>query len=255
MSQTSILSAATMKTLKTRILVLSDTHGKFELPQPLSQDLGIDVVLHCGDLSESGITFLDDGLHEFKLKNNAKLRIYASSATPNSARVHEWAFAYESGQDRYNPEGKGVSYARYTGAVKTVVADDSEIDVMMTHGPPKYRLDRTESRESIGCPHLFRAVRRVRPRVHCFGHVHEGYGAEIVRWDGQGDLPSDDDGEDDGITEIVSVVGLEERGARAVQYQGLRARDETLFLNAATMSEQGKLAKMPWLVEFELDPA
>jgi len=28
----------------------------------------------------------------------------------------------------------------------------------------------------VGCAELKRAVNRVKPRVHVFGHVHEGYG-------------------------------------------------------------------------------
>jgi hypothetical protein len=40
--------------MKTSFLVLSDTHGKARLPQPLPEDISVDVVLHCGDLSECG---------------------------------------------------------------------------------------------------------------------------------------------------------------------------------------------------------
>jgi Icc-related predicted phosphoesterase len=30
--------------------------------------------------------------------------------------------------------------------------------------------------EHLGCPALAEAVRRVRPRLHVFGHIHEAYG-------------------------------------------------------------------------------
>ena len=29
---------------------------------------------------------------------------------------------------------------------------------------------------------LFAAVARVKPKVHCFGHIHEGWGARVVSW-------------------------------------------------------------------------
>jgi Icc-related predicted phosphoesterase len=30
--------------------------------------------------------------------------------------------------------------------------------------------------EPVGCPDLLAALRRLRPRLHVFGHIHEGYG-------------------------------------------------------------------------------
>ena len=30
--------------------------------------------------------------------------------------------------------------------------------------------------EEVGCPQLLRVVERVKPRLHLFGHIHEGYG-------------------------------------------------------------------------------
>lgn len=54
--------------------------------------------------------------------------------------------------------------------------------MLITHGPPYKRLDLTSSGTFAGCPHLLRALMRARPMVHCFGHIHEGWGAEIVHW-------------------------------------------------------------------------
>jgi len=53
--------------------------------------------------------------------------------------------------------------------------------VLITHGPPHGFLDlvpcdRAEAYENTGCEELLLAVVRVRPRLHVFGHIHEGYG-------------------------------------------------------------------------------
>jgi Icc-related predicted phosphoesterase len=57
------------------------------------------------------------------------------------------------------------------------------VDVLVTHGPPFGRCDETTCRTKAGCPHLLRHVQdRVRPRLHVFGHIHEGRGASF---DGQ----------------------------------------------------------------------
>lgn len=54
------------------------------------------------------------------------------------------------------------------------IANDT--DIVMTHGPPAQVLDRNRSGESAGCPLLMARIREIRPLVHVFGHIHEGYG-------------------------------------------------------------------------------
>jgi len=50
------------------------------------------------------------------------------------------------------------------------------IDVLVTHGPPKNILDEVDEGTNEGCEELEKAVRRVKPKYHIFGHIHEGYG-------------------------------------------------------------------------------
>lgn len=52
-------------------------------------------------------------------------------------------------------------------------------DVLITHGPPLGVLDSTSRGESVGCEELLEATRRVRPKLHVFGHIHEGYGEHV----------------------------------------------------------------------------
>ncbi len=56
-----------------------------------------------------------------------------------------------------------------------------DIDVLITHGPPYGIRDLTDRRERAGSMTLRRAVERRAPAIHCFGHIHEGYGEE---WSG-----------------------------------------------------------------------
>lgn len=46
------------------------------------------------------------------------------------------------------------------------------VDILITHSPPKGIMDE----EGYGCPVLLDFVNRVKPKIHCFGHCHEGYG-------------------------------------------------------------------------------
>jgi Icc-related predicted phosphoesterase len=51
------------------------------------------------------------------------------------------------------------------------------IDILITHGPPLGVLDvEYGAQEHAGDPELLKAVIRVRPRLHVFGHIHGGYG-------------------------------------------------------------------------------
>lgn len=57
-------------------------------------------------------------------------------------------------------------------------------DVLVTHGPPAGILDKVSNGshdESVGCADLLAAVERVKPRLHVFGHIHEGHGRQETR--------------------------------------------------------------------------
>jgi len=54
------------------------------------------------------------------------------------------------------------------------------IDILLTHGPAAGHGDAVDrgknAGQRVGCADLLDALRRVRPKVHVFGHIHEGYG-------------------------------------------------------------------------------
>jgi Icc-related predicted phosphoesterase len=59
----------------------------------------------------------------------------------------------------------------------------TETDILMTHGPPLGRGDLCSHGGRAGCIDTLREVQnRVKPALHVFGHIHEGYGAT---YDGQ----------------------------------------------------------------------
>lgn len=106
-----------------------------------------------GEGKETGITFLDEDIHSFRLQNGALLDVYASPYTPSCG---DW----------------GLQYHRDLGHDFRI----GNVDIVMTHGPPKGIMDRTDSGQRAGCQHLFKAIARAqdRPLMHCFGRIHEG---------------------------------------------------------------------------------
>jgi Icc-related predicted phosphoesterase len=170
-----------------RICLVSDTHE-------LHREIEIqpcDLLIHCGDFTffskrPSQIDDLNDwfstlparevlltcGNHEFAVEaepekwrrrlSNATLllneeieidglRIWGSPTTP----LYGGAFGLSNEADRER--------------LYSTIPD--ETDILITHGPPLGVLD-----DGQGCAALRRAVIRVRPRLHCFGHVHSRYG-------------------------------------------------------------------------------
>ncbi|KAF2773020.1 MFS general substrate transporter [Teratosphaeria nubilosa] len=212
-----------------RFLMMSDTHN-FEIDTaddtcPLRQPMPkVDVVLHCGDLTQVGgtsaykkalrllghfdadlkiviadnhdisldgeywrshleeddepeehdeavaimtgplakaakVTYLTEGRYEFTLPSGKHFSIFVSPYQPECG---DWAFGYKKYEDRWQiPE---------------------DVDIVMTHGPAKGVLDYGHN-QHLGCQHLLSATERSRPLLHCFGHIHEGYGAETKHWD------------------------------------------------------------------------
>lgn len=74
--------------------------------------------------------------------------------------------------------------------VRDAIPDDT--DVLITHTPPHGTLDGVPERllvpsdpiGSIGCEDLADRVRIVQPRLHVFGHVHQGVGSKRTAWGG-----------------------------------------------------------------------
>jgi hypothetical protein len=77
-----------------------------------------------------------------------------------------WAFQVES----------GAASRRYWDRIPLGT------DVVITHGPPFGALDKPDILASrLGCQDLIKAILRVRPKLHVFGHIHGGYGHEVCR--------------------------------------------------------------------------
>lgn len=106
-------------------------------------------------LAAAGAIYLEDEEHVLE-----GLRIWGSPWTP---RFYDWAFQIDDDE--------------HDQAVWAKVPEG--IDVLLTHGPPYGILDRTYDGRPAGSPALHARVAQVRPKLHAFGHIHEGYGIQL----------------------------------------------------------------------------
>eukprot|EP00466_Bigelowiella_natans_P008243 jgi/Bigna1/89807/estExt_fgenesh1_pg.C_560005 len=56
----------------------------------------------------------------------------------------------------------------------------SNVDILVSHSPPYGILDFTRKHIHAGCKELLSIVRKVKPKFHIFGHIHEGHGKVIL---------------------------------------------------------------------------
>ena len=108
--------------------------------------------LHARGLISPGIIYLEDSGCEIM-----GLKFWGSPVTP---WFFDWAFNKQRGEE----------IRRFWDEIP------ADTDVLVTHGPPFGILDKNAQGEHTGCEDLRHALKRVRPRLHIFGHIHEGYG-------------------------------------------------------------------------------
>ena len=180
-----------------RLVITSDTHsvlGLKEIPDG-------DVLLHAGDLTMGGTIveisrqaaalgrlphkrkLVVPGNHDFLFQKSPQLALEIMSpvcnilidreividgikfyGSPWQPWFHDWA---------YNLPRMGEELQ----AVWEAIPEDT--DVLITHGPPFGIMDQVPRGEYVGCELLLERVKELKNlRLHCFGHIHCGYGYE-----------------------------------------------------------------------------
>ncbi len=102
-------------------------------------------------LYENAIYLCDSGI-EFE-----GLKIWGSPWTPIFS---DWHFMKKRGDE--------------IGKMWDLIPKDT--DILVTHGPPFGIQDHIKGEGCTGCEELRIAIDRIKPKLHVFGHIHEGYG-------------------------------------------------------------------------------
>jgi Icc-related predicted phosphoesterase len=176
-----------------RIVIVSDTHGLHER----LGDLCGDVLIHCGDFgigdSEAPETLrsLDawfarqdfrhilctGGNHDFHVEE----LLERHDAPFRNARYLKGEAVVLDGVTFYGapwvPElTSSAHYMPDTELAHAWTKIPESTDVLITHTPPRGILDRNSMEKECGCATLRDRLTVVRPRLHCFGHIHASAG-------------------------------------------------------------------------------
>jgi len=112
-------------------------------------------------INNKNIIYLKDSSYEYK-ENGFCFKIWGSPWTT-----------------LYGKEGKAfqVSTQELKGKWELIPKDT---DILVTHGPPLGVCDMNLAKQHCGCPELLAVVNKIKPRIHLFGHIHEGYGTHVT---------------------------------------------------------------------------
>jgi Icc-related predicted phosphoesterase len=110
------------------------------------------------ELEQNNIWYLKDALIELE-----SIKFYGMPWTP-WFYGDTWAFNKRLGPD-----------------MQEVIDMIEPCDVLITHGPPMYTGDLASNNgQHVGCPQLREKIEEIQPRLHVFGHIHEGSGIQAV---------------------------------------------------------------------------
>ncbi|MBW2962466.1 metallophosphatase domain-containing protein [Mesonia aestuariivivens] len=183
-----------------KITCVSDTHN---LHEKIILPTEGDVIIHAGDSTEGGTkrelkNFLKwfsalpfkhkifiAGNHDFFLENISAPELhrlipknvtYLKDNGITIEGVKFWGSPYIPSQDKW----------AFTKPVNKMEAHwekiPDNVDILITHTPPKGILDETNRQVEIGCPALAKEILNKKPKVHVFGHLHENYGTVKLQY-------------------------------------------------------------------------
>lgn len=181
---------------KLQLVLVSDTH---ELHRSLDIPLG-DILIHAGDFttfSQSQAMIKDfnawlgelphrhkivcPGNHDYCLEVDSTKRSLLSNATvliDEGVEIEGLRFWGSPITPLY---GGAFGLSSAADRKKAYAKIPVETDILITHSPPYGLLD-VNPLDGVhyGCHELFKAVKRVQPALHVFGHIHGAHGTLLA---------------------------------------------------------------------------
>lgn len=209
-----------------KITFISDTHSKHN--QVTSSLPGGDVLIHAGDISNRGYrTEIQDFIKWFSKIENYTHKIFIAGnhdfgcqdevlaveellrLNPGSEYLYDDLFLIGKDEDDYEDMVKvwgspwqpefynwAFNLPRQGAELKEVWnMIPSDVDILVTHGPPHGHLDYVDyAKQNVGCELLRERIDLIKPKIHVFGHIHSSYGYKF-----------------DGTTHFFNAAVLDER--------------------------------------------
>lgn len=176
-----------------KVTIISDTHNQHEALGTLSGD----VLVHCGDMfsfqdwnrehlhrldswfshQDFDLILCTGGNHDFVLEQALREN---SQPFKNAVYLQDQKYKH-NGVVFYGapwtPQLSGHAFYGDDHMLRekwSLIPKDT--NVLITHTPPYSVLDKSSRGMTLGCKRLAKAVKNIKPNIHCFGHVHNSAG-------------------------------------------------------------------------------
>lgn len=180
-----------------RIVAVSDSHNNNLLSK--MKDLTGDLLIHAGDLTALG----RHGETEKAMRQLAQFKDRFTEIILVAGN-HDFLFEREPGLAKQIARENGIRYLEDNGFEFqgkyiygtpwtptfydwAFMTDEAELarkyhwipedtDILISHGPPRFILDKNYYKENCGSWALAERVKIVKPAIHIFGHLHPSHG-------------------------------------------------------------------------------
>ena len=177
------------------IKIISDTHNHHH---ELS-NLECDILIHAGDACTKGNYSEGLAFLYWFVKQPAKYKVLVCGNHDSKLKTHEELIklARDMGIHVLKDHALEINGIKLYGVCRTFWSEDREdivsvqerkqawenipkdLDILITHMPPKFILDMNQEGVHCGCSQLTEKVKEVTPTYHVFGHIHECGGKQV----------------------------------------------------------------------------
>jgi Icc-related predicted phosphoesterase len=184
-----------------KLVCISDNHNNYNdfiVPNG-------DVLIHAGDFSYQGkpgeiVDFMDwlnrqphthklwiPGNHELSLED-FPYNIETIEKETSSVCLHNKEYTIDGARffgAAFTPEFNHWAYNLTDRQSKVFWENAPSTDVLVSHGPPRDVLDTSGYHgRPLGCKYHFEYLKRTKPKINVFGHIHGSGGLEEkLQWD------------------------------------------------------------------------
>ncbi len=180
-----------------KIVAIADTHNLHRHfgKEPFGNIPGGDILIHAGDVTTHGTeeevaTFLDwfqlqPHRHKLWIAGNhdrclERVNVVDRWHRPGIVYLEDTGITIHDVKfwgSPYTPDHQDFAFQLRQSANEKWSHIPSDVNVLITHGPPFGILDSGHGMDHAGCPVLLsEVIDRIKPKIHIFGHIHEGYG-------------------------------------------------------------------------------
>ena len=178
-----------------KITFFSDTHNQHSRISFTSGDL----LVFCGDLTTRGALSEVKEFSEFLKNLNFKYKIVIAGnhdfCFEDHRRNEAEKILTDNGIIYLNDSGVEIDGINFWGspiqpwfhdwAFNRSRGDEIKkhwdlipinTNILITHGPPHGILDLCSDGGRVGCDELLNCIKKIKPKINAFGHIHESYG-------------------------------------------------------------------------------